>query len=372
MSRTESIRRDMMSLKLDLALEKQKIESKIADTDKKIVTLLKIAEEKKRLKGQPTRFTSQPPPNSVATTNGIPTEAYEIYRTTMIKEGVSVQDFCTGLKTVKALPRERHVPSNDVEPTPITNKNILRIRNDMAKKMYGDKTIKQYVKTKEIKAKMQEEKERKKIKIFPNIKIPTSMLPNRYDRGELPCTIEHGINGHYLSWACPLDQLDYDYYLPIFFDGLQCSANPAKFLARQGIEDMLIASKGYPERVLPCLPKVVRPLRNALNKFDIDILLGVLKAVQLLVNSNKSVGPTLMKLGKQFLAPMAAFLDNNRNIGDSIDYGQRWSNDVGEEVRKTLELMEENGGPNAFELIKFSIPLYQSCVRKPDAHHTKK
>jgi hypothetical protein len=79
-----------------------------------------------------------------------------------------------------------------------------------------------------------------------------------------------------------------------------------------------------------------------------------------------------MKLGKQFLAPMAAFLDNNRNIGDSIDYGQRWSNDVGEEVRKTLELMEENGGPDAFELIKFSIPLYQSCVRKPDAHHTKK
>ena len=45
------------------------------------------------------------------------------------------------------------------------------------------------------------------------------MLPNRYLRGELPCTIEHGGKGHYLSWACPLENLDYEYYLPIFFDG---------------------------------------------------------------------------------------------------------------------------------------------------------
>ena len=31
--------------------------------------------------------------------------------------------------------------------------------------------------------------------------------------------------------------------------------------------------------------------------------------------------------------------------------------------------MEEFGGPNAFEQIKFSIPLYQSCIRKPDERH---
>jgi len=62
-------------------------------------------------------------------------------------------------------------------------------------------------------------------------------------------------------------------------------------------------------------------------------------------------------------------LDRNKNIGDAIDYGQRNCNDVGEEIRKVLELMEIHGGPTALKLIKFSIPLYESCVRRPDAHH---
>jgi len=36
---------------------------------------------------------------------------------------------------------------------------------------------------------------------------------------------------------------------------------------------------------------------------------------------------------------------------------------VGENVRKTLELLEEFGGPDAYKSIKFSIPLYESCMR---------
>lgn len=60
---------------------------------------------------------------------------------------------------------------------------------------------------------------------------------------------------------------------------------------------------------------------------------------------------------KQLLAPMAAFLDDCKNIGDSIDYAQRRNNDVGEEVRATLELLEEQGGPNALKAIKFSVPV---------------
>jgi len=33
--------------------------------------------------------------------------------------------------------------------------------------------------------------------------------------------------------------------------------------------------------------------------------------------------------------------------------------------------MEVHGGPKALQQIKFSIPLYQSCVKRPDAHHLK-
>lgn len=144
---------------------------------------------------------------------------------------------------------------------------------------------------------------------------------------------EHGgANGKYLSWACPLENLDYEYYLPLFFDGLQCNDKVVGFIARQGIEDMLYAAKGHPERIIPVIPGLVRPLRNALSTFDPEILLAVLKVLQQLILCNEGIGAALLKFGRQFLAPMSFFMDENRNIGDSIDYGQRKGNDIGEEV----------------------------------------
>jgi hypothetical protein len=59
---------------------------------------------------------------------------------------------------------------------------------------------------------------------------------------------------------------------------------------------------------------------------------------------------------KQFLQPMNTFLDHNKNIGDTIDYGQRNNDDIGEEVRLTLEIMERYGTPDAYKFIKFAIP----------------
>jgi len=199
--------------------------------------------------------------------------------------------------------------------------------------------------------------------IFPSVKVPSSMFPQRYQRGELPCSIEHGVKGWYLSWVCPLEALDYDYYLPIFFDGLQCKGNPIEFLAVQGVEDLLYAARGNAEKVIPCIYGIVRPLRNALSKFDTEVLLNTLKAIQQLMQCAKEIGAALMPYSKQFLAPMAAFLDMNKNLGDGIDYAQRKNNDVGEQIRKTLELMEEFGGEGSLKAIKFSIPLYESCMK---------
>jgi hypothetical protein len=82
-----------------------------------------------------------------------------------------------------------------------------------------------------------------------------------------------------------------------FLLGLQCTEEHIIFLAKQvqdcfdsifslslslclsmqGIEDMLYACNGNAERVLPSLPKLVRPLRNALSKFSVPILLNVLQ-----------------------------------------------------------------------------------------------
>ena len=283
-------------------------------------------------------------------------------------EGYSVEDF--------RQPIERRIKSKivkkynveDVEPKTITDPNMIRIKNQNLKNIIGTRKISDLVRQKEVREKKEKERAFNKLpklerRIMPNISVPPSMLPNRYVRGELPCTIEHGINGHYLSWAAPLDNLDYEFYLPIFFDGLQCKDNPARFLARQGIEDLLFAARGFPNRIKVCVPSLIKPLRNALSKFDAEILLGVLKALQQLVTCNDGVGEVLMPYSKQFLAPMAMFMDLHKNIGDSIDYGQRNNDDIGENVYKTLELLEEKGGPGAFKAIKFSVPLYESCLQ---------
>lgn len=43
----------------------------------------------------------------------------------------------------------------------------------------------------------------------------------------------------------------------------------------------------------------------------------------------------------------------NLNIGDAIDYGQRqYKGSLGDLVKKTLNTLEEHGGPHAFHNIK--------------------
>lgn len=351
--------------------DKNTVIGRLSETDEKIRVLQKILYDKKmRSDALKNHYAA----NSSFGRNKALKDAEELkaHERVEVFGGFTVSDFLLPPRNKHIARRLPPLAVEDMEPQVVTDKNMLRIRVDHAKKAVAAEKISALIIRKETAQKKAEEKAKKSVRIFPNISVPLSMLPNRYVRAELPCTIEHGISGHYLSWACPLSQLDYDYYLPIFFDGLQCTENPARFLARQGVEDLLVGGKDTPERICSAVPKLIRPLRNALNKFNIDILLGVLNAIQKLVLSGKGVGLTLMKYSKQFLSPIALFMDDNKNIGDSIDYAQRKGNDVGEEVRKTLELMEENGGPDAFPIIKFSVPLYQSCVRAPDAHHHKK
>mmetsp|Transcript_14955 Transcript_14955/g.24927 ORF Transcript_14955/g.24927 Transcript_14955/m.24927 type:complete len:355 (+) Transcript_14955:59-1123(+) len=291
-------------------------------------------------------------------------------RATTTKFGMTVADLRVPHRDCKAVPKDNTYDPYATGPVAVTNSNIIRIRQNHRIKTEGKATVRSQVKAKE--ERILREQARNSGPTYPKIPIPESMLPNRYIRGELPCTIEHGVSGKYLSWVSPLENLDYEYYLPLFFDGLQCNDKIITFIACQGIEDMLYASRGHPDRIKGVVPLLVRPLRNALGKFDKDVLLWTLKAIQQLITCNEGVGEVLMPYGKQFLAPISMFMACNKNMGDSIDYGQRKLDDIGEEIRKVLELMEEFGGPNALKYIKFSIPLYESCMERKDAHALKR
>lgn len=192
-------------------------------------------------------------------------------------------------------------------------------------------------------------------------KIPMSEFRRFYDRGDLPIIIEHSGSGCKLKWTKDVDltQLDYHHYLPIFFEGLREKQDPYRFLAVQGIFDLLEHGQA---RVLPVIPQLIIPIKTALNTRDKDIICMVLKVLQRLVTCSETIGEALVPYYRQILPIFNLFKDSNHNTGDKIDYSQRKETNLGDLIQETLELFEQCGGEDAFINIKYMIPTYESCV----------
>ena len=64
-----------------------------------------------------------------------------------------------------------------------------------------------------------------------------------------------------IEWKVELEMLDYHHYLPIFFEGLREPEDPSKFLADRGCEEMILGGR---DKILPVLPQLIIPIKNAL------------------------------------------------------------------------------------------------------------
>lgn len=192
-------------------------------------------------------------------------------------------------------------------------------------------------------------------------KIAPSEFRRFYDRGDLPIIVEHSGSGCKLKWTKDVDltQLDYHHYLPIFFEGLREKTDPYRFLAVQGIFDLLEHGQA---RVLPVIPQLIIPIKTALNTRDHDIISLTLKVLQRLVTCSETIGEALVPYYRQILPIFNLFRDKNLNTGDKIDYAQRKQTNLGDLIQETLELFEQCGGEDAFINIKYMIPTYESCV----------
>ena len=192
-------------------------------------------------------------------------------------------------------------------------------------------------------------------------RIQISEFRRYYDRRDFPIVVEHTGSGCRLKWINDVDlsELDYHHYLPIFFEGLREKQDPYRFLAIQGIFELL--EHGGP-RVLPVIPQLIIPIKTALNTRDPDIISITLKVLQKLVTCSETIGEALVPYYRQILPIFNLFKDSNHNIGDQIDYSQRKQNNLGDLIQETLELFEQTGGEDAFINIKYMIPTYESCV----------
>lgn len=194
---------------------------------------------------------------------------------------------------------------------------------------------------------------------FDQRSVPQSDFRRFYDRGDLPITIDHGAIGGKIHWKVEREKLDYHHYLPIFFDGAREQEDPYRFLAVQGVYDMLELGGA---KVLPVVPQLIIPIKTALNTRNPTVIATMLKIIQALVKSGGMIGEALVPYYRQILPVMNIFKNNNSNIGDSIDYAQRKRLSLGELINETLELLEITGGEDAFINIKYMIPTYESAV----------
>ncbi|XP_062911224.1 parkin coregulated gene protein-like isoform X2 [Mobula hypostoma] len=156
-----------------------------------------------------------------------------------------------------------------------------------------------------------------------------------------------------------IEKLDYHYYLPLFFDGLCDTMHPYDFFARQGIHDML---EHGGMKILPVIPQLIIPIKNALNTRNKQIICITLKVLQHLVVSADMVGEALVPYYRQILPIFNIFKNVNVNSGDGIDYSQQKRENIGDLIQETLEIFELYGGEDAFINIKYMIPTYESCI----------
>lgn len=155
---------------------------------------------------------------------------------------------------------------------------------------------------------------------FERRAIKPSEFRRFYDRGDLPVQVHHTATQNKISWKVDIDKLDYHHYLPIFFDGLREKEDPYRFLAIEGVHNML--EKGG-SKILPVVPQLIIPVKTALNTRDQQVVITTLKVLQALVLSAEMVGEALVPYYRQILPIFNIFKMNTKSTGDQIDYAQR-------------------------------------------------
>eukprot|EP00405_Crypthecodinium_cohnii_P036599 CAMPEP_0206540830 /NCGR_PEP_ID=MMETSP0325_2-20121206/9245_1 /ASSEMBLY_ACC=CAM_ASM_000347 /TAXON_ID=2866 /ORGANISM="Crypthecodinium cohnii, Strain Seligo" /LENGTH=303 /DNA_ID=CAMNT_0054038641 /DNA_START=89 /DNA_END=996 /DNA_ORIENTATION=- len=188
---------------------------------------------------------------------------------------------------------------------------------------------------------------------FTKRTIAGSEFRRSYDRGDLPIQITHCGTANKISWKVDIEKLDYHHYLPIFFDGIREKEDPYRFLSLEGTHNML--EKGG-SKTLPVVPQLIIPIKTALNTRDPEVIAVTLKVLQKLVLSGEMIGEALVPYYRQLLPVFNLFKNSAKNLGDSMDYGQRKRMNLGELIDETLEIFEVHGGEDAFINIKYMIP----------------
>jgi len=181
-----------------------------------------------------------------------------------------------------------------------------------------------------------------------------------YDRGDLPCIVEHGAHRH-LHFLVDPDKLDYHYYLPLFMDGIREQVEPYRFIANEGVRVLL--KKGESNfKVLATIPQLIIPLRAALVTKIPAAMITACNIIQAVCNLGNGCGEALVPYYRQLLPVMRQYMERNVNLGDEFDTKALKNIRLADVIAETLEVMERSGGEDAFVNMKYMIPSFESAI----------
>ncbi|EGR33472.1 parkin coregulated gene protein, putative [Ichthyophthirius multifiliis] len=206
----------------------------------------------------------------------------------------------------------------------------------------------------------------KRLKIQPILKKTGIYQPKNFNsheinkftkhflRGDIPIAVNFIGTQRKIQWKIDIEKIDYHRNLPLFFEGLREVKEPynKQFLSDAGC-DFLLENGGM--KTLSVLPQLIGPIKNALETKDHAIMCKTLKKIQKLVISNKYIGEALVSYYKQILPILNVFKTHRLNYGIH-------NQSLGDLIQETLEILEKNGGKEAYANIKYMIPTYESCI----------
>lgn len=131
---------------------------------------------------------------------------------------------------------------------------------------------------------------------------------------------------------------------------------PYQFVASAGTV-ALIDSAAASGRLLPIVPALIAPLRNALNTRRPPVMLAALGALHQMITSDvraaagagvaPAVARSLIPYLRQLLPVLNIFVTSNRNLGDGIEYGQRKGEVLGDRITEVRHAARAAGAADA-------------------------
>jgi hypothetical protein len=121
---------------------------------------------------------------------------------------------------------------------------------------------------------------------------------NAFTSGRIPCRLVHGSVRNRLAWNTSIDDLNYDPILVLLAEGLRETAHPLPFISRQGFTELMSNVNARP-KTISILPKLINPIKLALNSNNDEVFEGALNA---LTQLSTVVGNELDKYLKTYLS----------------------------------------------------------------------